>query len=132
MSILVCVPVYNGFESTERCLSALASARVAAPFRTLIINDTSPDARVRPMLDAYSLAHADTEVRHNVVNRGFTWNVNQAFRAARSGEHVVLLNSDALVTNTWLDEMLACVTADAKLGTVTPFSNNATMICFPD
>ena len=132
MSILVCVPVYNGFESTERCLSALASARVAAPFRTLIINDTSPDARVRPMLDAYSLAHADTEVRHNVVNRGFTWNVNQAFRAARSGEHVVLLNSDALVTNTWLDEMLACVTADAKIGTVTPFSNNATICSFPD
>ena len=46
MSILVCVPVYNGFESTERCLSALASARVAAPFRTLIINDTSPDLAI--------------------------------------------------------------------------------------
>jgi O-antigen biosynthesis protein len=132
MSILVCVPVYNGFESTERCLDALASAHVSAPFRTLIINDASPDARVRPMLDAYALSSANTELRHNAVNRGFTWNVNQAFKAARSGEHVVLLNSDALVTNGWLDEMLACITADAKIGTVTPFSNNATICSFPD
>ena len=58
--------------------------------------------------------------------------MNQAFRAARSGEHLVLLNSDALVTSGWLDEMLACVTADAKIGTVTPFSNNATICSFPD
>ena len=132
MSVLVCVPVYNGFESTERCLDALAAARVSTPFRTLIINDASPDARVRPMLDAHSLAHANTEVRHNTVNRGFTWNVNQAFKAARSGEHLLLLNSDALVTHGWLDEMLACVNADATIGTVTPFSNNATICSFPD
>lgn len=132
MNILVCIPVYNGFDATGRCLDALAAARVTAPFRTLIINDASPDERVRPMLDTFALAHAHTEVRHNAVNRGFTWNVNQAFKAARAGEHVVLLNSDALVSTGWLDEMLACVTADETIGTVTPFSNNATICSFPD
>ncbi len=132
MSVLVCVPVYNGFESTMRCLRALTSARVNTSFRTLIVNDASPDARVRPMLDAHALANANTELRHNAVNRGFTWNVKQAFRAARSSEHLVLLNSDALVTTGWLDEMLACVMADAQIGTVTPFSNNATICSFPD
>ncbi len=132
MSVLVCVPVYNGFESTQRCLHALAVASVSAPFRTLIINDASPDDRVAPMLDAHALAHADTQTRHNAVNRGFTWNVNQAFAAARTDEPICLLNSDALVTSGWLDEMLACIERDATVGTVTPFSNNATICSFPD
>ncbi len=136
MNALVCVPVYDGFSSVERCLTALATARVNAGFRTLIINDASPDQRIAPLLNAHGLAHANTQVRHNATNRGFTWNVNQAFAAARADEHIVLLNSDALVTTGWLDQMLACVDRDATqqkaIGTVTPFSNNATICSFPD
>ena len=132
MSVLVCVPVYNGFDSVQRCLESLTTSPVKAAFRTLIIDDASPDERVAPALDAHALAHANTQVRHNAINRGFTWNVNQAFAAARTDEHLCLLNSDALVTTGWLDQMLACVERDAMVGTVTPFSNNATICSFPD
>lgn len=135
MNALVCIPVYNGFDATQRCLQALASARVRASFRTLIIDDASPDARVAPALDAYAVAQpaqVPVQVRHNTVNRGFTWNVNQAFAAARADEHLCLLNSDALVTTGWLDALLECVRQDASIGTVTPFSNNATICSFPD
>lgn len=132
MNVLVCVPVYNGFDAVQRCLQALAASPVRTAFRTLIIDDASPDARVAPVLEAYALAHANAELRHNAINRGFTWNVNQALAAARPGEHLCLLNSDALVTTGWLDEMLACVERDATVGTVTPFSNNATICSLPD
>ncbi len=132
MTVLVCVPVYNGFDSVERCLAALIAARVNAPFRTLIINDASPDERIAPMLNAFALTNRRIQVRHNAVNRGFTWNVNQAFVAAAANEHLCLLNSDTLVTSNWLDEMLTCVTDDARVGTVTPFSNNATICSYPD
>lgn len=132
MNALVCVPVYDGFDSVERCLSALVSAPVNAPFRTVIINDASPDPRITPMLDAFVLTNPRVQVRHNAINRGFTWNVNQAFTAAGADEHLCLLNSDALVTSHWLDEMLKCVTVDVRVGTVTPFSNNATICSYPD
>ena len=132
MSVLVCVPVYDGFASVERCLSALACAPVNAPFRTVIINDASPDKLIAPMLNAFSLASPHMQLRHNAINRGFTWNVNQAFAAASVDEHVCLLNSDTLVTSGWLDEMLNCLSDDAAVGTVTPFSNNATICSFPD
>ena len=132
MSVLVCVPVYDGFDSVERCLSALASAPVNLSFRTVIINDASPDERIAPMLNAFALATPHMQVRHNASNQGFTWNVNQAFAAAGVDEPVCLLNSDALVTSNWLDEMLKCVSNDAAVGTVTPFSNNATICSFPD
>jgi GT2 family glycosyltransferase len=132
MSVLVCVPVYDGFDSVKPCLSALVAAPVNARFRTVIINDASPDERIAPMLNAFALAYPRIQVRHNAANRGFTWNVNQAFVAAAADEHLCLLNSDTLVTSHWLDEMLTCVTGDASVGTVTPFSNNATICSFPD
>ena len=132
MSVLVCVPVYNGFSSVELCLAALASAAVTTPFRTLIINDGSPDERIAPMLNAFCLGNPRMQVRHNGVNRGFTWNANQAFSASGVDEDLCLLNSDTLVTTGWLDEMLKCVTDDPTIGTVTPFSNNATICSFPD
>ena len=132
MSVLVCIPVYDGFASVERCLSALASSLVNAPFRTVIINDASPDERIAPMLNAFAIGNPCIQVRHNAINRGFTWNVNQAFAAASVDEHLCLLNSDTLVTSHWLDEMLKCVSDDAAVGTVTPFSNNATICSFPD
>lgn len=130
--MLVCVPVYNGFNSVQRCLLALASAHAQTPFRTLIINDASPDDRIVALLNGHALTHKNVQTRHNACNRGFTWNVNQAFAAARADEHIVLLNSDALVTTGWLDEMLADIERDAEIGTVTPFSNNATICSFPD
>ena len=132
MNVLVCVPVYDGFDSVERCLAALASAPVKASFRTVIINDASPDERVAPMLNAFALVNPRIQVRHNTINRGFTGNANQAFAAACVDEHLCLLNSDTLVTSNWLDEMLKCVSDDATVGTVTPFSNNATICSFPD
>ena len=136
MKVLVCVPVYNGFDSVQRCLAALVNSRVNAKFRTLIIDDASPDERIAPLLDQHALSHDNVQTRHNTINRGFTWNVNQAFTAARADEHIVLLNSDALVTTGWLDQMLADVQNDAgrqqAIGTVTPFSNNATICSFPD
>jgi GT2 family glycosyltransferase len=136
MKTLVCVPVYNGFDSVQRCLAALANSPVNADFRTLIINDASPDERIAPLLNDHALTHKNVQARHNSINRGFTWNVNQAFAAARTDEHIVLLNSDALVTTGWLDQMLADVeraaTHQKAIGTVTPFSNNATICSFPD
>jgi GT2 family glycosyltransferase len=132
--VLIAIPVFNGFEATERCLQSLVDTRIEAKHRVVIINDTSSDARVAPMLDAHSRAHPKRaiEVRHNAVNRGFTWNVNQAIAALRADEQLLLLNSDTLVTSGWLDEMLLSAKSEAKIGTVTPFSNNATICSLPD
>jgi O-antigen biosynthesis protein len=146
MSVLIVIPVYNGLESTLRCLASMReyAPSLRTPHRVLIIHDASPDANVASALDAFSLSMARemardrnarlpaVEVRHNAINRGFTANVNQAFAALRADEHLLLLNSDTLVTRGWLDEMMRTADTDARIGTVTPFSNNATICSFPD
>ncbi len=132
--VLIAIPVFNARDATARCLESLIATRIEIAHRMLIINDASSDSSVAPMLDAFSRTHPNRaiEVRHNAVNRGFTWNANQAIAALRPDEHLLLLNSDALVTDGWLDEMVTTAMSDAAIGTVTPFSNNATICSFPD
>jgi GT2 family glycosyltransferase len=135
---LVVIPVWNGRASLERCLERLRAAPVRASSRTLIIDDASTDPAIADLCRAFasSGAHSlDVQYRRNTANRGFTANVNQAIAALRPDEHLVLLNSDALVTEGWLDELLATATersATGPIGTVTPFSNNATICTWPD
>ncbi len=132
--VVIAVPVFNGREATQRCLEGLVAAQVVAKHRVLIINDASTDLSVAPMLNECSRSQRSRafEVRHNAVNRGFTWNVNQAIRSLRGDEHLLLLNSDTIVTDGWLDEILDTARTERKIGTVTPFSNNATICSFPD
>jgi GT2 family glycosyltransferase len=132
--VLIAIPVFNGRDALERCLAGLVETRIEAKHRILVINDASSDAAVAPLLDRFSRAHAkrSIEIRHNVSNRGFTWNANQAIAALHANEHLLLLNSDTLATDGWLDEMLATLASDEEIGTVTPFSNNATICSFPD
>jgi glycosyltransferase involved in cell wall biosynthesis len=52
--------------------------------------------------------------------------------AVNTDDDIVLLNSDTEVCSNWLDRLAAQASADARIGTVTPFSNNATVCSFPD
>ena len=135
---LVAIPVWNGLDSLAQCLERVSAAPVRAAWRMLIIDDASTDPAVGELCRAFasSAAHRmEVQYRRNAVNRGFTSNVNQAIAALRPAEHLVLLNSDALVTRGWLDELLATASEDSTrgpIGTVTPFSNNATICSWPD
>ena len=132
--VLIAIPIFNGYDALERCLQALVETRSEVAHRIVAINDASSDLRVAPLLESFTRKHVHRaiEVRHNRVNRGFTWNANQAIAATRSDEHLLLLNSDAIVSEGWLDEMCATLARDDKIGTVTPFSNNATICSYPD
>ena len=43
----------------------------------------------------------------------------------------ILLNSDTIVTAGWLDAIMHCAATDPRIGTITPFSNNAEICSFP-
>ena len=56
--------------------------------------------------------------------------VNEGMRL-HAGRDVVLLNSDTEVAGDWLDRLAACAAREPRAGTVTPFSNNATIASYP-
>ena len=60
----------------------------------------------------------------NAENRGFPAACNQGLALAR-GDHLVLLNNDAVVTDAWLEMLVALADSSPAIGMVGPMSNYA-------
>jgi len=125
----VVVPAYNAPDDLRRCVEAVL-AHTEGGFRLVVIDDASPDPRVREYLDALAQrALPEVTILRNERNLGFTATANRGFSLSRAD--VVLLNSDAIVGPHWLERLARCAASHPSIGTVTPFSNNAEIASFP-
>jgi len=125
----VIIPVYKGLPQTRRCIESVLASRQAASFEIVAVDDASPEAGIRSYLDELAAAKRIVLVR-NERNLGFVQSVNRGM-SLHSDRDVVLLNSDTEVANDWLDRLLKSAYAYPDVGTVTPFSNNATICSYP-
>ena len=125
----VIVPVYRGLAATRRCLEGLFAGAQRAPFSIVVIDDASPEPGIAAWLDELA-AQRRIELLRNASNLGFVRTANRGL-ALHPDRDVVLLNSDAETANDWLDRLHACAYRERDVGTVTPFSNNATICSYP-
>ncbi|MFA7619084.1 MAG: glycosyltransferase [Thiohalomonadaceae bacterium] len=125
----VIVPVYKGRNETLRCLHSVLAAHCDVPFELVVINDASPDAELTQELDLLAERKLFTLLT-NEQNCGFVRTVNRGMALHRARD-VVLLNADTEVYDGWLDRLRAAAQRNARTGTVTPLSNNATICSYP-
>ncbi|NIM67568.1 MAG: glycosyltransferase, partial [Armatimonadetes bacterium] len=87
--------------------------------------------QVRRILSDYDSSRYT--ILENDENLGYLRTVNRGIRAG-SSPYVVLLNSDTVVTPSWLGGLLRCFATDPKIAVVNPVSNwaNWTRIDPPD
>ena len=147
----VVMPVHDGFEVLQEALGRLL-AHTDMPLHLVLVEDASPDPRVRPWLRDWA---ADADARDGVAvtllehdaNMGFIASVNRAFaalgfgadatpavRSSRGGDAeapVVLLNADALVPAGWAQRLIAPFGAGPDVASVTPMSNDAEIFSAP-
>ena len=125
----IVVPVYNAPDDVRACVASVL-AHLRPDVRLVLIDDASPDPRIAVWLDELARrAHSQVVLLHNDVNLGFTGTANRGMELSRAD--VVLLNSDTIVTAGWLDAIMHCAATDPRIGTITPFSNNAEICSFP-
>ena len=122
----VVVPVYGGGEATLACLDAVLAG--GGEFELVVIDDASPEPELSAMLRARAGDGEFTLLEHS-TNLGFVASANRGL-ALHPDRDVVLLNSDTLVPPGWLDRLRRAAEGDF-VGTVTPFSNNATLASYP-
>ncbi len=128
----VILPVYRDVDMTKRCIiAAMPSVLADADAKLLAINDASPDVGMQEMLEQLASQWPDRLlVLKNASNLGFVRTVNRGL-AYLSQYDVILLNSDVIVPNDWLSRLFDEAYSRPNIGTVTPFSNNATICSFP-
>jgi GT2 family glycosyltransferase/glycosyltransferase involved in cell wall biosynthesis len=125
----IIVPVYRGLHETKACIDSLLASRNEEPYELMVINDRSPELELSRYL-TQSAAEGHFTLIENDANLGFAGTVNRGM-LLHPGRDVVLLNSDTMVSNNWLDRLVACAHSSGRIGTVTPLSNNATICSYP-
>jgi GT2 family glycosyltransferase/glycosyltransferase involved in cell wall biosynthesis len=121
LSVDVIVPVYGAAAQLERCLTSLGDERE----RVLLVVDGPQHVDVERVLERFPSA----SILRNDRRLGFVRIVNRGMRATTND--VVLLNSDTIVTPRWLEKLSAAAASSPNVGTVTPFSNHATLCSIP-
>ena len=125
-TIDVIMPVYRDREATLAAIDSVLTG--GSDFELVVIDDASPDmaltAELRRRADL-----GEFTLLTQPANLGFVASANRGF-GLHPDRDVVLLNSDTVVPPGWLDRLATTGRADF-VGTVTPFSNNATIASYP-
>ncbi|MEK4360321.1 glycosyltransferase [Paenibacillus sp. FSL M7-1455] len=126
----VIIPIYNAYDELVACVeSIIKNTTDYENYRLILIDDCSPDQRVRDYIgflnDKYDHVHA----LYNESNMGFVSTVNRGMKY--SNNDVILLNSDTEVTPRWLSKLDQCAYSSHRIATVTPFTNNGTICSVP-
>ena len=126
----VIVPVYRGLADTRCCIESVLAHSCRTPMRLVIINDAGPEPEMTSWLRTLGKRDERILLLENEQNLGFVATVNRGMALSDEND-VVLLNSDAEVANDWLDRLVHIAYSDARVASVTPFSNNATICSYP-
>ncbi len=118
----IIIPVYNGFKALKKCIASLL-IHTENNHNIYLYNDASTDTNIVPWINSIVLKHKHIFAVQQPKNGGYLKNVNQAMLDTRND--VVLLNSDTVVTENWLEE-LSIIANDPNVAIVCPLSDNAT------
>ena len=125
----IIVPVYQDYDATKACLDALEAEGSRIATRVTVIDDCSPDADLRSLIDDRAARGLFTLLR-NEENLGFARSVNRALERMAPSD-VLLLNADTVLPRGAIDRLAAAAHAEAGIATVTPLSNNGEFTSFP-
>lgn len=117
----VVVLTHNALEYTRRCVDSLL--RHTDPRHELVFVDNGSTDGTPGYLRELCAAHAHCSAIYNRENLGFAAGNNQGLAFA-GGDAVVLLNSDTVVTEGWLEILLQAAREHPQAGLIGPVSNS--------
>jgi len=132
-NISIIVPVYGDWPSLSECIESLIEYTSPSKHKVLLVNDCGPEAdeleqHIKKTIKGYN----HFAYHRNKKNLGFLKNCNNAVENLdKTGNDILLLNSDTKVTEGALEELAYVLESDKKIGAVSPRSNNATITTVP-
>jgi GT2 family glycosyltransferase len=129
--IAVCIPVFNGFEFSVRCINSVIDTLKQSKHDVIIHvhDDHSSDLELLKFLS--QLSQDDVVLTCSNENLGFTKSANHMLMA-HPDRDVVLLNSDTVVFGKWLDNLCETAYSSRRVASVSAMSNNSTITSFPN
>lgn len=124
----IIIPVCRDEMMVRACLERVLET-VPASCRLIIVDDASPEKGLQDYLAGLARCGRVCLYRHE-INRGFVASINTGLTYVPAGWDVILLNSDTLVSGSWVERLLRWIRHEGA-GTVTPFSNAGGLTSYP-
>jgi GT2 family glycosyltransferase len=109
--VSIIMPVYDNLAFTLTSALSLLENKSRYAFEVIIADDRSSDLTQ----EVFSSAGAPIVYLRQEKNLGFLGNCNAAAQRA-NGRYVVMLNNDTITLPGWLDELIAPMEKDARIG----------------
>ena len=110
----IIVLTYNNLLYNKRCINSVRRYTKKGSYELIVIDNDSRDGTLE-----WLRRQPDIKLIANNLNVGYPKGCNQGIRAA-SGDVIVLLNNDAVVTRHWLDNLLTALYSADAVGAVGP------------
>ncbi|MCX6650720.1 MAG: glycosyltransferase family 2 protein [Methanomassiliicoccales archaeon] len=124
MRASVVVLTYNQLkEGTVPCVESIFKFTNADDIELVLVDNASTDG-TSDYLRTVEKEHGNVKVVLNESNKGYAGGNNDGLRAA-TGDRIVLLNNDTLMTPGWLDALLTPLERDRSIGLMCPVTNSA-------
>ncbi|QKS85645.1 glycosyltransferase [Pseudomonas bijieensis] len=120
--VSVVVLTYNNLELTKACLDSLLTQSQYPNLEIIVVDNHSSD-QTPAYLTAWAKGHPDRIVILNPDNKGFAAGNNLGLAAA-SGDYLVILNNDTVVTAGWIKGLIRHLQDNTEIGIIGPITNN--------
>jgi GT2 family glycosyltransferase/glycosyltransferase involved in cell wall biosynthesis len=125
----VIVAVHGAAAATRRCIDSVLAAAQQRAFELIVVDDASSDAELSRFLRELAAGGRIT-LLEQPERRGFAAAVNRAL-TVHGDRDVVVLHSDAVVANDWLDRLAWHAQREPGVGAVVPFSSSGGIAGYP-
>ncbi len=113
MDLSVIIVNYNTKKLTMDCIQSVLNSKLNFQYDIFVVDNASSDGSVEEIKSKFAHVH----VISNKENVGFSKANNQAIKASNS-RYVLLLNSDTIVNENTLDEMIFFMDEETNVGAV--------------
>jgi GT2 family glycosyltransferase len=111
MDLSIIVVNWNTRELLRKCLNSIETTVHGLAHEIIVVDNASTDGSVAMVQERFP----EARLIENIENRGFGKANNQALRVA-TGRYVLLLNSDALLTENAVSELFRCMENHSEAG----------------
>lgn len=119
--ISIIVLCYNQLDYTKVCVESILKNTAYPNYELILVDNNSQDDTAQ-WLQEMDAKHDCIKILLNKTNRGFAGGNNDGLQIA-TGDYLLLLNNDTLVTRGWLTSMLAKF-SNPSVGMVGPVTNS--------
>lgn len=117
MKTSIIILTYNQLYLTKQCLESIYRHTNEEDIEIIIVDNGSTDGTID-----YLKSKSALRTIFNKDNLGFAKGCNQGLDIA-TGDTILFLNNDTIVTHNWLDSMINLLYSHPKVGMVGPVSN---------